>query len=51
MDGADKYQHDNHVYFEKKVYRGDLSKSQRESIKCFDFFFCLLEKRIATIIT
>ena len=46
MDGADKYQHDNHVHFEKKkVYRGDLSKSQRKSVKyCLQFFLSLLEK-------
>ena len=29
-DGVDIYQHDNHVFFEKKkVYRGDLSKNIR----------------------
>ena len=36
----------------KMYYRGDLSKSQRKSVKyCLEFFFSLLEKRIAKIVT
>ena len=33
-----KYKNDNHMYFEnKKVCRGELSKSQRKSVKyCLD---------------
>ena len=51
-EGADKQQHDNHVYFEKKkVYRGELSKTQHKSVKyCLEFFLSLLEKHIAKII-
>ena len=46
MDHPYKYQHDNHMYFEKKkAYRGDLSKSQRKSVKyCLEFFFLFIGK-------
>ena len=46
-DGADKYQHDNHVYFEKKKVYRNLPKSQRKSVKyCLEFFLSLYWKNV-----